>query len=490
MRLLGAARRRLCATEELSPEAPAVRRFAAVPATHHGGVKSITAPPPTLGYIAPDGAALCEPLVHQELVDIEALGWRIIPIAIKPAQHSPRPGQDYARCSLVLQSGNRLRQWLSGLSAAIQWGTTAAASLRLLAADMRDLGLARARSWQLPGHWLAGARVARLLKARGCTHIHAHGAHDPAQIAMYAAAISGIPFTCMAYGNDLFRHGWLLPQKAQRARRLLTVSHFNKTWLEQHGVDGRQVDVIRCTPDASVIQRTGLQAARALAVQEDLQPASRSVPQTAPPFKRMRTGAYRIGTLARLVERKGVDDLMRALAQLIRSGCAPVKLLVAGEGPERLRLQVLADQLGIHPCVEFVGTIAPQAVAAWMRSLDLYVAAGKPDRHGDVDGIPLTLIEAMSLGMPVVATRITGVPELVLADQTGYLAEPGQPDSLATQIDRAMSEPERARSLGSAARAHVRWEFGREKNLRRLVSHFHAPSVTPETGIALEQAAA
>ncbi len=489
MRLPGAARRGCPTTAELSPEGTAVWRFAAAAAAHDGGVKSVTPPPPTLGYIAPDGAALCEPLVHQELMDIEALGWRIVPIAIEPAQRSPRPGLDYARCSLVLRSGSRLRQWVSGISAALQWGGAAAASLRLLVADMRELGLSSARSWQLPGHWLAGARVARLLKTRDCTHIHAHGAHDPAQIAMYAAAISGIPFTCMAYGNDLFRHGWLLPQKAQRARRLLTVSHFNKSWLEQHGVDGSQVDVIRCTPDASQSWRMPPNGDMPPGGRETVPAGTATALRAAPPSSRRRTGAYRIGTLGRLVERKGVDDLMRALAQLIRSGCAPVKLLVAGEGPERLRLQVLADQLGIHPCVEFVGTIAPQAVATWMRSLDLYVAAGKTDRHGDVDGIPLTLIEAMSLGLPVVATRITGVPELVLAEQTGYLAEPDQPDSLAQQIDRAMSEPDRARALGSAARAHVRWEFGREKNLRRLVSHFHAPAETREAEISFEQAA-
>jgi glycosyltransferase involved in cell wall biosynthesis len=122
--------------------------------------------------------------------------------------------------------------------------------------------------------------------------------------------------------------------------------------------------------------------------------------------------------------------------------------------------------------VDFVGTIPKQAVAQWLHSLDLLVCADKTDRHGEVDGIPVNLTAAMSLGVTVVSTRVSGVPELVVDGQTGYLAEPGDPQSLAARIDRAMAEPERARALGRAARAHVRWEFGRELNLRRLLRHF------------------
>jgi colanic acid/amylovoran biosynthesis glycosyltransferase len=278
----------------------------------------------------------------------------------------------------------------------------------------------------------------------------------------------------MAYGRELFRHSLLLKEIATRSSRLMTASQFNKQWLEQQGVSADHIAVVRCsprpaeTPTASSTERIG------------------SLPFAS---RRLRTGPYRIGVLCNLVERKGVDDVLHALALLIRDGCAPVKLLIAGQGPERLRLQVQADRLGIHACVEFVGEVAPRAVGSWLRTLDLFVAACKPDRHGDVDGIPLTLVEAMAAGVPVVATRVTGIPELVLENQTGFLAEPGQPSSLAEKIDRAMSDPDRLRAMAQSGRAHVRWEFGPEKNLRRLVSYFGTPPASANEVEALEQAA-
>jgi colanic acid/amylovoran biosynthesis glycosyltransferase len=419
------------------------------------------APPlPTIAYIAPELTALSETFVYQELTALEDLGYRVLPFAVAEPRTPAREAQGIASRTIVLDSGPRWRQTLSAVRALRRLPSRVGSAFRLLLGDMARIGWRDRRSWALIPQWLAAARMAHMLLGERCLHIHAHFVHVPTQIAMYASALTGIPFTCTAHANDLFRHGVLLAEKAQRARKLLTISHFNKNWLLERGVDAERVDVVRCAPDV--------------------------VTRESNPGRR-RSGAYRIGTLGSLVERKGVDDLLRALALLIRSGCAPVRLVIAGEGPERLRLQVLADQLGVHPNVEFVGAVAHHAVAHWMRSLDLFVAACKADRHGEVDGIPVALMEAMSLGVPVVSTRISGVPELVIDGQTGFLAEPDQPQSLAARIDEAMSSPERARALGTAARAHVRWEFGREVNLRRLVAHFGLPSVPASQPAELEE---
>jgi glycosyltransferase involved in cell wall biosynthesis len=185
----------------------------------------------------------------------------------------------------------------------------------------------------------------------------------------------------------------------------------------------------------------------------------------------------------------GRGGLLRATALLLRRRVAPVRLVIAGEGPERLRLQVLAEQLRIERHVDFVGAVARPAVGQWLRSLDLFVTACKTDRRGETDGIPVALMEAMSLGVPVVSTRICGVPELVVDGQTGYLAQPADPQSLADRIEEAVAQPQRARALGRAARAHVRWEFGREANLRRLVRHFADRPVPSTRPVPLEQAA-
>lgn len=364
-------------------------------------------PPPTIAYIAPELTALSETFVYQELTALEDMGYRVLPFAVAEPRTPAREAQGIACRTIVLDSGSRWRQILSAVRAARRLPARVGPSLRLLLGDMARIGWRDRRSWALIPQWLAAARMAHILLNERCLHIHAHFVHVPTQIAMYASALSGIPFTCTAHANDLFRHGVLLAEKAQRARKLLTISHFNKNWLLAHGVDAERVDVVRCAPDV--------------------------LTRESHPGRR-RSGAYRIGTLGTLVERKGVDDLLRALALLIRSGCAPVRLVIAGEGPERLRLQVLADQLRIHPNVEFVGAVAHHAVAHWMRSLDLFVAACKADRHGEVDGIPVALMEAMSLGVPVVSTRISGIPEMIDDGRHGLLVEPRDAPALAEAL--------------------------------------------------------
>jgi colanic acid/amylovoran biosynthesis glycosyltransferase len=428
---------------------------------------------PTLAYVAPDGGVLCEPQIHHELQAIEALGWNVLPITLTAGQRSPHTEFSFARQSLALDAAAPVARVLQSLLACLKLGPEATRSLGLLLRDMHRLGWSRPKSWALVARWLTAARLAQQLRNHNCTHVHAHGAHEPAQVAMYAAALCGITFSCMAYGRELFRHSLLLKEIATRSSRLMTASQYNKQWLEQQGVSAEHIAVVRCSPRPA----------------ESPSPSGDRAGTLPFATRRLRTGPYRIGVLCSLVERKGIDDVLQALAALIRQGCAPVKLLIAGQGPERLRLQVQADRLGIHACVEFVGEVAPRAAGAWLRTLDLFVAASKPDRFGDVDGIPLILVEAMAAGVPVVATRVTGIPELVLDNQTGLLAEPGQPPSLAEKIDLAMSDPDRLRAMAQAGRAHVRWEFGPEKNLRRLVSHFGVPPANKHEHEVLEKAA-
>jgi glycosyltransferase involved in cell wall biosynthesis len=384
-----------------------------------------------------------------------------VPISVHQAKLPSREAQRIACRTIVLQDGPPLARTLKALQSIHALGARVLPALKLLIGDMQKVGWFDRRSWALAGQWFSAARMAVHLLETGCRHIHAHFVGAPTQIAMYASAMTDIPFTCTAHAQDIFLHALLLPEKAQRSRMLLTVSHFNKTYLEERGVDARKVDVVRCAP--------GIEALRAASVR--------------------RGPTYRIGTLCRLVEKKGVDDVLRAVSLLVREGRRPVKLQIAGEGPERLRLQVLVDKLDIEAQVEFLGTIPHHGVAQWMRTLDLFVTACKTDRHGDADGIPVVLMEAMSVGLPVVSTRISGVPELVLDGQTGYLAEPGNVGSLVATLRRAMNEPERARAIGRAARAHVRWEFGREVNLRRLLRHIGDARAALTRPAPLEEAA-
>jgi glycosyltransferase involved in cell wall biosynthesis len=171
-----------------------------------------------------------------------------------------------------------------------------------------------------------------------------------------------------------------------------------------------------------------------------------------------------------MVEKKGMDVLLRALAEL-RDKSYRIELSIAGDGPLRHELEQLAKDLGLSESVQFIGNLAHHQVKEWMHDLDAFVLACKQDANGDMDGIPVVLMEAMSQSVPVISTRLSGIPELVLDGKTGLLAEPADPDDLATRVDQLLSSTKLRDDLAAAARSHVESEFGQEVNLDRLLRH-------------------
>lgn len=398
---------------------------------------------PRVAYLAPEIPALSATFVYEELLGLVERGVDVEPFSVrKPGQ--PAVSQAIlAQRTQVLYDGPVAVLVARGLVAAPTFGRGSVKALRWLAHDMAVTGLHRLMAWKLAYQWLIGALLARRLKRAGCTHLHVHFAHTPAQIAMYASAFSGIPFTIMAHANDIFERGLLLREKAQRAVRLLTISNFNIAYLQSKCVPGDKLALVRC--GVSLAPRQGT-------------PSCPSRPR------------YRIGTLCRLVEKKGVDDLIRALALLHSTGCA-VDLVVAGEGPLKDQLMTLARASGVADAVHFVGALRHDAVGKWLRTLDAFAVACKADANGDMDGIPVVLMEAMSQGVPVVSTRISGIPELVIHDQTGLLAEPAAPKALADELRRLFEDADLRTRLARAAALYVENEFGKEVNLDRLMVH-------------------
>jgi len=148
-------------------------------------------------------------------------------------------------------------------------------------------------------------------------------------------------------------------------------------------------------------------------------------------------------TTARLAEQKGVDQAIRALASLPED----VVLVALGEGPERPRLEHLARELALERRVFLPGRVPD--VGAWLRRADAYV---QPSRW---EGFGLGVLEAMHAGLPVVATRVSSLPELVVDGETGLLVPVDDPGALAAALQRALEEP----SLGTAGSERARADF-------------------------------
>lgn len=397
-----------------------------------------------IAYLAPEIPALSATFVYEELLALERRGFRIKPISVRPPAAPASDQKELAARVTNLYGGSRVKLVLGGVAGLFTFGRRAPAALKLLFSDFLECGPHRLASWKLAYQFLAAVNLARILVSENCFHLHVHFAHTPAQIAMYASALSGIPFTVMAHANDIFERGLLLRRKAERAVCMLTISEYNRRYLESLGIPGERLAVVRCGVSFATV------------------PKSAAAGEGA---------GFRIGTLGRLVEKKGVDVLARAVAELRKSG-REVDFRIVGDGPLKVELEQLVHELGIAQITRFEGSLAHHRVADWIRQLDAFVLACKKDANGDMDGIPVVLMEAMSQSVPVISTRLSGIPELVMDDQTGLLAEPGDHRDLARQIGRLMDSAGLGAKLAAGARERVADEFGQAKNLDRLVGHF------------------
>jgi glycosyltransferase involved in cell wall biosynthesis len=160
---------------------------------------------------------------------------------------------------------------------------------------------------------------------------------------------------------------------------------------------------------------------------------------------------------------KGQAVLLDAIGELARRG-VPVELTLAGDGPERARLERRAAQLGIQHRVTFAGAVANDRVA------DLYAAADVFCTSSFAEGLPTVLMEAMAMGLPVVATRINGIPELVEDGVTGLLVSPARADALAAALERLATHPEERQRMGHAGRRKVVDERDERRAAARLLA--------------------
>lgn len=398
----------------------------------------------SVAYLAPELPALSATFVYEELLGLERRGVAVHPFTVRRPAHTAGTQEALAHRTAVLYSRPAIVLALVALTTLPRFGSRALKALGWLTRDMVSVGLHRPVAWKLAFQWLAGAQLARALMRDGCTHLHVHFAHTPAQIAMYASAFSGVPFTVMAHANDIFERGLLLHAKARRALKLVTISQYNLAFLRSLGLPADKLAVVRC--GVSFAPRPGH-------------------------LTYERKTLYRIGTLCRLVEKKGVDDLLRALA-LLKDAPWRVELSIAGDGPLRGALERLVDELRLRDSVHFVGSLGHAEVTDWLHTLDVFAVACKKDSNGDMDGIPVVLMEAMSQRVPVVSTRLSGIPELVAHESTGLLALPADPVSLAHELRRLFESPELRERLAHAAVLHVEAEFGQEVNIDRLLTYF------------------
>jgi colanic acid/amylovoran biosynthesis glycosyltransferase len=325
-------------------------------------------------------------------------------------------------------------------------GAFAAAHRDLLAADPRRYARAlaaalRRRRLSTLKHFLQAGWIAVRLRRAGIRHVHAHFASGTAAVALHLHRLTGITYSFTAHAKDIYIEDvdrGELATKLRTARFAVTVSDYNLDHLSR--LEGR---------------------ARLVRIYNGLD-LERFAPNGAAPEE-----PPLVLAVGRLIEKKGFADLVEACARLRDDG-RRFRCRIVGKGELRAALCRRIAELGLEDIVELAGPLPRDALLELYPRASVVVAPSVVGANGNRDGLPTVLIEAMALGVPVVATDVTGIPELVEHERTGLLVPQHEPDALAAAIGRLLEDRAGAAALAAAGRERVERRFDLHANVAQL----------------------
>jgi glycosyltransferase involved in cell wall biosynthesis len=423
----------------MTPFAPAADLPRALPA------RATT--PPALGLLVKTYPKLSETFILEEILGLERLGQPLRLYALsRPTDAVSHPAVQRVQASVTYlpDAGHP------------EHGRTALRHLRLLAAaPLRYLHTLRAAARRgraglrdfVRAGWFAGQ-----LQDDGVTHLHTHFISTPADVAELMSALSGRPFSISAHAKDIYLSDAAdLRRKMAAARFTVTCTEFNCSTLRTLA-PGAAVHRMYHGIDAGIFN-----------------PACRHPVGLVP----------LVLSVGRLREKKGLDTLVDA-CRLLHGRGVPFRCEIVGYGEEHDRLAAKIEADGLTDHVRLTGKLTRDHVIDRYARAAVYVQPSRVAADGDRDGIPNVLLEAMAVGVPVVATRVSGIPELVQHRRNGLLVEADDAAALADAIEQLIDAPALGAELATAARTTVTEHFDNDRNLRLVLqllekSHAHEP---------------
>lgn len=397
--------------------------------------------PPKIAYVMSRFPHLPETFILREMAELERQGW---PIALYPLILQ-KQAMIHDEAQAWLARAHRL-PYLSGPIALSNAATLARHPVRYTgtlaqgAWGNRTSPSFAARALAL---WPKAVHAARLMQREGIQHIHAHYATHPAFVAWVIHRLTGLSYSLTVHAHDIFVEQAMLATKLREAKFIAAISNFNREYLARAvGAWVREkIHVVHCGIEP------GHYAARVAA--------------PAPGAR------FEIITIGSLQEYKGQRYLLDACA-LLRDRGVPFRCRIIGGGEEKEALTQQIATLNLAGQVELLGPRPQDEVARLLPTAHCYTQPSIITASGKMEGIPVSLMEALSCALPVVATDLSGIPELVRPGETGTLVPPANAAALAEALAHVYAHPEAAAEMAEAGRALVLREFDLRANVTHL----------------------
>ena len=397
-----------------------------------------------VGYVLKKYPRLSETFVLNEMLGLEEAGTQVSVFSLR----LPDDGRFHSQVSLLRGDVH----YLPGFS-----GTSVLDAFRALSIHQRvgDGGVERAlrfleriSSERRALLLVQGLCLAENARRQGIEHLHAHFMTVAAHTAYLAHLFTGVPFSVTAHAKDIYRAGvdpGAFREVAEAATAVITVCEANRRYIYSHLLGGGSASVARIYNGIPLKGR----------------------PRT--------TGAPREDNLVlaagRLVEKKGFHVLLEACRLLVARGI-PVRCVIVGDGEQRDELLRQRIDMRLEPHVHFTGALCRDDVDSWMARAQLLAAPCLTGEDGNRDALPTVLLEAMAANLPVVSTRVGGIPEIVSDGQDGVLVEENDAGALADALQRVLADPSLRRRLATAGRAKVLQRFDRRRTIPQLIGVF------------------
>jgi len=394
---------------------------------------------PRVGYLVSRFPKTTETFIVREMGAVQQEGWDVVPFAIRrETDQIVQPGAQAFVDDLIAISDLGWRRLVRAQArlfhrSARKWGALWRSTIA---------GNARSPRFLLRGVVVAfGApAIAEEVVQRELTHLHAHWATHSGLLAHLVSRLTGIPYSITLHAHDLHVDRTMLDTKLRGATAVVTISEHNAEMLRSeypHVAD--RVSVVHCGVD------------------------TRAIPFTLP-------GAIghplRLVCVAGLRPFKGHRYLLDAVRELERRGIA-VRCDLVGDGPLRAELaQQADDNIVLH------GATGVEEALGIVGDADLFVMPSVELADGRRDGIPVALIEAMALGVPVIASDVSGIPELVRDGSTGILVAPNDATAIADAVERLAADVHLRRTIATKARRTVETRFDITQSARAMTALF------------------